>query len=328
MAGFDPFKSDGFSLMSLTAAINAQAYTPAVLADSGLFQEEGVTTLDVSIESDGKTVGLVAVQPRNAPPQVVVGDKRAIRSFRVPHLPERGHIMADEVQGIRAFGSENVSQSINAIRDERLLKMRRQIDYTIESHRLAALMGNYYDAAGNVTSLFTEFGVSQQTVAMALPTSTTPVRTKCQQIINAIETTLDGIPFSGIDVYCGATFWTSLIEHSALKQTVLNWNAAADLRADPRNPISFGGLRFIRYRGTTAVKIADTEAYAVPTGVSDLFITRFAPANYVETVNTKGIPYYAKVEPMEMNKGVNIEAQSNPLNLCTRPAAIIKLTET
>lgn len=75
------------------------------------------------------------------------------------------------------------------------------------------------------------------------------------------------------------------------------------------------------------VKIPDNEAYAVPQGVTDLFISRFAPANYWETVNTIGVPYYAKIEPLEMNKGVNIEAQSNPLNLCTRPAAVIKLTE-
>jgi hypothetical protein len=323
----DPFKGEGFTLNSLTAAINNILYTPTVIAESGLFQSAGISTLDVSIESDGKTVGLVAVQPRNAPPQVVLGDKRNIRTLKVPHLPERATIMADEVQGVRAFGSESQAMAINTVRDERLAKMKRQIEYTIESHRLAAIMGSYYDAAGNVSSLFTEFGVAQTTVNMGLTTASTKVRIKVQEVIDAVELALDGLAFSGIKVYCGATFWKNLIEHDALKQTVLNWNAAADLRNDPRNPISFGGLSFERYRGTSVVKIPDNEAYAVPMGVTDLFITRFAPANYWETVNTIGVPYYAKVEPMEMNKGVNIEAQSNPLNLCTRPAAIIKLTE-
>jgi hypothetical protein len=178
-----------------------------------------------------------------------------------------------------------------------------------------------------VLSLFTEFGVTQQSVAMALGTATTKVRIKVQQIIDAIESVLDGLAYTGITVYCGASFWKAFIEHDALKQTVLNWNAAADLRNDPRNPISFGGATWMRYRGTSAVKIADTEAYAIPSGVADLFITRFAPANYLETVNTIGAPYYAKAEPLEMQKGIALEAQSNPLNLCTRPAAVIKLTE-
>lgn len=323
----DPFKADGFTLLSLTAAINAIPYTPTTIENSGLFQSSGISTLDVSIESDGKTIGLVSVQPRNAPGQVVLGDKRTIRTIKVPHLPERATIMADEVQSVRAFGSENQAQAVNTIRDERLAKMKRQIEYTIEAHRLAAIMGSYYDAAGNVSSLFTEFGVSQTTVNMALTTTSTKVRNKVQEVIDAIELSLDGLAFSGIKVYCGATFWKNLIEHDALKTTVLNWNAAADLRNDPRNPISFGGVSFERYRGSSVVKIPDGEAYAVPQGVIDLFITRFAPANYWETVNSIGSPFYAKIEPLEMNKGVNIEAQSNPLNLCTRPAAVIKLTE-
>ena len=64
----------------------------------------------------------------------------------------------------------------------------------------------------------------------------------------------------------------------------------------------------------------------MPEGVADLFITRFAPADYMETANTLGLPKYAKQEALRMNRGLEIEAQSNPLNLCTRPGAIIKIT--
>lgn len=323
----DPFKADGFSLNSLTAALIAQPYTPTILADSGLFSEDGVTTLDITVESDGRTIGLVAVQPRNAPPQNVGSDKRSIRSFRVPHLPERATIMADEVQGIRSFGSDNQARAINDVRDNRLAKMRTQIDYTIEAHRLSALQGQYYDAAGNLSSLFTEFGVTQQTVAMVLGTATTPIKSKITQVMEAIEAQLDGISFTGVTVYCGATFWKSFISHANVEKFYMNWQAASALNTDPRAPFPFMGMTFVRYRGSSTVKIADAEAYAVPTGVRDLFITRFSPANYIETVNTKGLPYYAKVQPMEMDKGIIIEAQSNPINLCTRPSAVIKLTE-
>jgi Phage major capsid protein E len=323
----DIFKADGFTLNSLTAAINNIPYTPTVLVESGLFTSAGVSTLDVSIESDGKTIGLVSVQPRNAPAQVVTGDKRTIRTIKVPHLPERSNIMADEVQGVRAFGSESQAQVIETVRDERLAKMKRQIEYTIEAHRLSAVMGSYYDAAGNVTSLFTEFGVSQQTINVALTTATTEIKTKCADIIEKVELALDGLSYIGINVYCGSTFWKELISHPKVEKFYLNWTAANTLNTDPRAPFPFMGLNFIRYRGTSAVKIADGEAYAVPTGVMDLFITRFAPANYIETVNTIGMPFYAKVEPLEMGKGIALEAQSNPLNLCTRPAAVIKLTD-
>ena len=90
--------------------------------------------------------------------------------------------------------------------------------------------------------------------------------------------------------------------------------------------IMLNGITYERYRGTSAVKITDDCAYAVPEGVPGLFLTRFAPANYRETVNTIGIPYYAKGEPMKFDTGFELQAQSNPLNICTRPASIIKLT--
>ena len=80
---------------------------------------------------------------------------------------------------------------------------------------------------------------------------------------------------------------------------------------------SVGGISFI----------GDDDAYLVPTGIADMFITRFAPADYMETVNTMGLPYYAKQEPMRMNKGIELETQSNPISLCTRPDAIVKLTK-
>ena len=72
--------------------------------------------------------------------------------------------------------------------------------------------------------------------------------------------------------------------------------------------------------------IGDDDAYAVATGVSGLFIGRFAPADYNETVNTTGLPYYAKMEELPFGKGYAIETQSNPIFLPTQPKAIFKLS--
>ena len=42
----------------------------------------------------------------------------------------------------------------------------------------------------------------------------------------------------------------------------------------------------------------------------------------VPTVNTLGLPRYAKAIPSDNNKSV--EMQTNPLSLCLRPRALIK----
>jgi hypothetical protein len=63
-----------------------------------------------------------------------------------------------------------------------------------------------------------------------------------------------------------------------------------------------------------------------PIGVPGLFKTHYAPADFIEAVNTVGLPAYAKQERMEMDRGIKIHAQSNPLCMCHRPAALIKCT--
>jgi len=324
MAMVDPFTPSAFSLNTLTGAINNLKYTPARF--SKVFEESGVSTLDVAIEEQDGILSLVDIQPRGAPGKPVTGQKRKIRSFRIPHLPERALILADEVQGVRVFGMESQSEMLTSRINDRLSIMRRNIDYTIESHRTQAVMGNYYDANGDLQSLFTTFGVSQQTHALALSTTvSSAIRKKMFEVLQKVNSALDGVSYNGITVLCGDAFWAALLEDKDVKATYLNQIQANELRGNPEASFTAFGANWEWYRGTSSVNLGN-DAYAIPIGVPGLCISRFAPANYVETVNTLGLPYYAKSEPIELGKGYVIEAQSNPLNLVTRPAAIIKLT--
>lgn len=325
MSVWNVFTSDAFSMVSLTANINKLPYKPGQLGQLGIFEEAGISTTTAVIEEKNGVLSLVDVAPRNAPGQVVNGAHRAVRSFVIPHMPERATIMADEVQGVRAFGSESSAQAIAVKINERLASMRGNLEYTLESHRLSALMGNYIDSNGSSVALSTAFNVSAASTVSAFAAGGSKVRVKCSAAIKAVEAGLGGMPYTGITVLCGPDFWDALIGHKDLTDVVMGWQAAETLRNSPMDPFTYGGIRFIRYRGTSQVKIGDNDAWAFPTGVSGLFLTRFAPANYLETVNTLGLPFYAKSQPLPMDKGVAMEAQSNALNLCTRPNAVVKL---
>jgi hypothetical protein len=63
-------------------------------------------------------------------------------------------------------------------------------------------------------------------------------------------------------------------------------------------------------------------AYIYPLGVPNLFLTVFAPADYIETVNTMGKPRYVKQYTMQNDKGVHMDTQMNALNWCTRPTTL------
>lgn len=327
MATLDIFNDDAFSLTSLTAAIQNVPYQPGRLEQLGLFGDaEGVISTTVMIEQYDNVLSLIPVSQRGAPATQSKHGSRKLHSFTVPHLKPEDHLNADEVLGVRAFGTENELETVAKVVGQRLAKMRTNIEYTKESFRMLAIKGQSMDAAGNLVDLFSVFGVVQDTIDFALDVDTTNIRLKVLQLLETVEDSLGGLSFTGIRVLCGKTFWSSLVEHKAVKESYLATQAAATLRGDPRMEFEHAGVIWERYRGTNDVKIADNEAYAVPEGVMDLFIARNAPADYVETVGTLGQPMYAKQWIPEPARAVHMEAQANPLFLCTRPKAIVKLT--
>ncbi|QBQ11076.1 major capsid protein [Pseudomonas sp. SXM-1] len=329
MADIAIFEDDAFSVSSLTAAINEQEYLPGRISSLGLFREEGISTLTVQIEKDGDTLALVPSGERGTSGLVVGGTKRTLIPFNTVHLPERFTIKADEIQGIRAFGTRSELQAVQDVVNKRLAKARRQLDATHEFQRMGALNGQVLDADGKTVLLdiYKSFGVNRQKLPMGLNSPDTELRVKCGEALDMQEEALGSVTSSGSRALCGKNFWNKLIVHKSVKETYLNTMQAASLRGDAREAFEFGGIVWERYRGKVAgvAFVHDDKALLVPEGVPDLYISSFAPADYMETVNTQGIPYYSKIEPLPFNKGVAGEAQSNPLHLCTRPRAQILL---
>ncbi|MDR0189757.1 major capsid protein [Pseudomonas yamanorum] len=329
MADIAIFEDDAFSVSSLTAAINEQEYLPGRISSLGLFREEGISTLTVQIEKDGDTLALVPSGERGTSGLVVGGTKRTLIPFNTVHLPERFTIKADEIQGIRAFGTRSELQAVQDVVNKRLAKARRQLDATHEFQRMGALNGQVLDADGKTVLLdiYKSFGVNRQKLPMGLNSPDTELRVKCGEALDMQEEALGSVTSSGSRAMCGKNFWNKLIVHKSVKETYLNTMQAASLRGDAREAFEFGGIVWERYRGKVAgvAFVHDDKALLIPEGVPDLYISSFAPADYMETVNTQGIPYYSKIEPMQFGKGVAGEAQSNPLHLCTRPRAQILL---
>jgi hypothetical protein len=327
MAEISIFEDDAFSVTSLLATINEEHVIPGQIAASGLFTEEGSTTVTQQIEKDGDVLELVAAAPRGAPGQVVIGSKRSLIPFNCVHLPQEFTIMADEIQGIRAFGSRTELQGVQELVNAKQNKARGQLDLTHEYQRIGAIKGQVVDKDGSIlVDLFQMFGLKQQDLKMDF--GTVDVSVRAGEALDMQEDVLGNVTGTGAIAWCGKNFWANLISDSSVKEAYLNHEAAQALRGDRRQAFEFGGVLWIRYRGKLAGTpfVGDDHAYLVPDGVPGLFKTVFAPANYMETVNTLGLPYYTKLERMKYDKGVSGETQSNPLHICTRPRGNILLT--
>lgn len=331
MAEISIFEDEAFSVSSLLAVINDDPVIAGQLGRSGLFEEEGVSTTTVQIEKDGTTLALVPAAPRGGVGLAVLADKRQLIPFNTVHLPQIFQIMADEIQGIRAVGSLTELQVAQRVVQRRISKAQGQLDLTHEFQRVGAANGLVLDADGKTVLLdiYQRFGLARpDAFSFGLNTPTTDVSVKCVEVLDMQEDALGNVVGTGAHAWCGKTFWNRLISHKNVRETYLASEAASALRGDRRQAFEFGGILWERYRGkhNGTPFVGDTSAKLVPEGVPGLFITAFAPADYMETVNTEGLPYYAKLERMPFDKGIMGEAQSNPLHLCTKPLAVRELT--
>jgi hypothetical protein len=332
---FDVFNEDPFTVVSLTASANRMPFVPGQVSSSGLFEEDGVPTTTILVEELNGSLSMIAPSPRGGPGEAIAQDKRSMRSFVIPHFQRDDAVMADEVQGVRMLGINNALETVQNRVDVKMGRHFRDLDTTLEHQRVGAIKGVITDKNGGAMfDLFATYGISAPAdIAFALTTDTTKVRQLTLSVITTIEDVLQAASYGGIRGYCGKTFWSNLIENKSVKETYLNTVQAQELRGDPSaKEFEFGGITFERYRtGSKAAAasaggafIGDTECRFVVEGVPGLFLTRFAPADYEETVNTIGLPRYAKQYAMLNDKGRMLEMQSNPINICTQPKTLLR----
>lgn len=305
---------DYFTRENLLASIAKAPYIPGRLAS--VFESRALTSTVLALEeqpTNGATI--LSGVPRGTPSRIETLERRNVHTFTTTHYRADGSVYADEVLNARAVGANAAVEVIQMRRDELMMRLRRDIDLTHESLRVACLV-TPTNAFGNVTA-------SQQ---IALNTDATKTRKEIfEKITVPMETALDGIPFSGLHAYCSDTFWSKLIENAAVKATLLNYAMAQDLRNDPREMVSFGGVTWERYRGTGTVVIPTGTARIVPEGVPNMWIQAFAPADTLDTVGAgqMGTPYYPQAIASADNRRWYMEIQTNCVMVCTRPSAVL-----
>jgi hypothetical protein len=334
MPALDIFLGSAFSMVALTDAINKMPFVPGRIGQLGLFREQGVSTTAVMIEEREGALTLVETTSRGAPAVQHVPNKRKARSLTVPHVALEDTILADEVQNVRAFGSENQLEGVQAVVNQRLSEMASKMDATLEHLRVGAIKGQILDADGSavIYDLFTEFGVSQHSEIDFDLDNATPapgaVKKKCHDIRRKIEDELGVVPYDHIHAMCGPDFFDDLITHPEVEKAYERWLDGAFLRqGQARGSFEYAGILFEEYRGRVgSVDFTDaSKAYFFPVGVPGLFRQYNAPADFVETANTIGLPRYAKqAVDQQFARWVMLHVQSNPLPICTRPRVLIR----
>lgn len=330
----NPFHTPAFSMAALTAAINVLPNRYGRMEALNIFPARPVRLRQIIVEEQNGVLNLLPALPPGSPGTVGRRGKRTMRSFVIPHIPHDDVVLPEEVQGVRAFGTESEAETVAGVMAGHLETMRNKHAITLEHLRMGALKGVILDADGStIYDLYDEFDIAAKTVNFELTIATTNVKGKCTEVLGHIEENLKGEFMTGIHCLCSPEFFEKLTGHAKVEKAFENWQQGIVLINDMRSGFTYGGITFEEYRGqasdangTSRRFIAAGEAHCFPLGTVDTFGTYFAPADFNETANTLGQPLYAKQEPRKFDRGTDLHTQSNPLPMCHRPGVLVKLT--
>lgn len=360
----DVFSGDAFSVQELTDSINLYPVQYGLINSMGLFQDKGVTTTSVAVEIKQNVLNLISSQSRGLTAQKNVRGKREMRHLAIPHYKVDDQLLPSDLQDVRAFGSADQAKTVQTEIADILESLSRKHDITAEYLKAGAISGKILDADGStLLDIFGEFGVTESKVNFALGVDTTKLAEKTAEVMGTIEDNLDGDTMDGVVALCSPEFFKALINHKKIAEAYQNYkNSANDvlnilsalnsgaggpglstnadkmaepLRRDVRKGFMYQDILWVEYRGKATYMDENGETHVrpfiepntcrfLPTGTRDTFRNYYAPADWIETVNTVGIPKYSKVVPEQGGRYVEVLSESNPLPLCIRPKILVK----
>jgi hypothetical protein len=335
----DVFAPDAFDVYSLTSAIQKIPPQELGITSTGLFNEVPVAGTLISVEENNGTLALIPTSSRGGPGTSGADSNRVVRNFRLIHYQVDDNVMADDVLNVRAFGSNDQTAGVAEVVARKLGIARASLDSSIEYGRSGCVQGSIVYPAGSIDptlNVFTAFGTTAPAdIDFAFTTATTNIVEQIiPQISDAMEVALGSLSYNGVLVFCGRTFFRTLISHAQVKeiyrdqQTLIPTAGSPVAFASPnRRQVTIGNVTFMEYysvlSGVTSINAS--EAHCVPLG-TDLFKTFFGPADLIESVGTMGQKLYARQYAAQDGKSVTLESQTNPLSLCLRPRCLQKLT--
>ena len=241
----------------------------------------------------------------------------------------------EDLQDVRAFGSTEPI-SVAAVYNDKMQQLKDNLAATMEFHRLGAIKGVVLDADGTTVlhDIFNTFGATKKTLDISFPKTAAddanPILTSILKAKRHVEAAMGGTPFDHIECIIGSDAYDMLTSHKLVREYFERWLSNRENFGNNdyrKRGFPYGGLTFVERSdvvgGQTMVAAKKGHVYPVGPGI---FKQYHAPADWMETVNTIGLEYYARMDEKPKGRGFDLEVQSNPLTLCTYPEALVELT--
>lgn len=311
------------------------------LSDLGIFRSESIATTAVTFEQTFGTLGLLSDVYRGGSVQANTDETRKLHTYAVPYFKVVDRLTAADIQNVRAYGSADQAETQAAALERKMTRMKRSALMTEEYAKFYALtQGKIYSPSGAVahSSFYTDFGVTRKEIDFNLEVSTTDVLAKIEEAVaHSQDNALAGDMYTGMVCLCSPEFFAALISHP---KTVAAYQYYSSTQEPLRNRLGgnttlhrefqYGGVLFREVRDSVNGSrfIATDEAYFIPLGTNDMFVSYWAPSNKIALSNTLGEQMYLFQTANPNGESIDLELEFSQVHLLRRPAAVVKATRT
>ena len=336
---------NGFKNSDFVEGISEAGLQYGYINSLNLFDTRSTSQTAIVFDKDYATTTLL--------PQVNRGDKAATQgrertadtfALKLAYFKHADRLTGEDIQGWRVPGSTD-NETIARATAEKMTDMRRTWDQTQEYMKLQALKGIFKTPDGTVVAnMFTEFGVTQQTVDFALGTSTTNIDAKIREMKTKIaKAMINGGSMTGVQVMVDPEFFDKLISHPNMKNSYQYYmnSGRQVLRDDLSRYMEYGiqdvfehrGVQFVSYdatfnlpNGSTELAFEASTGLALPTGVRGLFRGYNGPSAKISEANQPGQEVFMRTYMDERDEYIEFEMESAPLYIATAPRASIAIS--
>lgn len=340
MITLDIFNNDAFRVMTMLEPVNKMPSKPGFLGSLGIFETESVHTETVGIGMQEGRLTIIPTSQRGEPVELETDDVKNIRDFRMPRLAKGAKMFAAELSGVVPWpGQSEVDLAAKKLAAKQL-KLKQDLEYTKERHRLGAVQGILLDKDNSeIYDFYEEWGVSQpQEIDLNLATAEAGALRA--QIMDDVHRPLIRAAGDGANAItrviglAGDAFYDALIKNKEVRESYLHWQDAKELRGNDGGKVfetfKYGNVEWINYKGSddnSTIAIDDDDAVVIPVGVPGMFRHVMGPGESFDLVNRPGRDAYPLiVRDTDRNMWVQPEIYSYPLHLCTRPDLILRVT--
>ena len=325
---------NAFALTDYTQELLLVPNTWGLINELGIFNSEPVSQNTVTLESSEGTLGLITDQVRGARNLASKDDTRKLRSFPIAHFPLDSAVTPQDIQGKRAYGSADAAETEAAVIARKLERIRRNHAVTLEYARAYAITnGAAYAPNGTIAvNYYTDFGITRKEIDFVFGTTTTDMVAKIEEGVAHLQDSIQtGEVINNIVVLCSPGFFSKLVSHAQTKEAFKFYQSTQEplrnrLGSGLYRRFVFGGVEFIEYRGSYngTPLITAGEAFMLPVG-TDSFTSYFGPAFRFSHVNTLGEEAYVWTFRDPKDIEIQIQSESNFLNLVKRPQVVARL---